>query len=79
MLKFAHLKDLEDLEDVDTFNISGVELEKEGEQGKGGVDVTAVFTYKNPFVVNGKRVSLSHYRRRGGMQHHIFMAIPAEN
>ena len=41
VLKFAHLKDLED---VDTFNISGVDGGTESEQGKGRVDVTAVIT-----------------------------------
>ena len=56
VLKFVYLKDLED---VDPFNISGVDGVKEGEQGKGGVDVIAVITYKTPFVVNGKRVIVS--------------------
>ena len=56
VLKFSYLKDLED---VDTFNIIGVDGGKEGEQRKGGVDVTAVITYKNPFVVNGKPVTVS--------------------
>ena len=40
-LKFAYLKDMED---VDPFNISGVNGEKEGEQEKGGVYVTVVLT-----------------------------------
>ena len=41
VLKFAYLKDLED---VNPFNISGVDGGKESEQGKGGVDFTAVIT-----------------------------------
>ena len=41
MLKFSYLKGLEDL---DTFNISEVYGGKESEQGKGGVDFTAVIT-----------------------------------
>ena len=54
--KFAYLKDLED---VDPINISRVDGGKESEQGKGGVDVTTVITYKNPFVVNRKPVTAS--------------------
>ena len=42
------------MEDVDPFNIGGINGGKEREQGKGGVDVTEVITYKNPLVVNGK-------------------------
>ena len=42
VLKFAYLKDLED---VDPFNISGVDRGRENEQGKGEADVTAVITY----------------------------------
>ena len=44
---------------MDPFNVIGVDREKEGEYGKGGVDVTAVITYKTPFVVNGKPVTVS--------------------
>ena len=51
MLKFAYLKDLED---VYPSNISGVGGGKEIEQGKGGVDVTTVIYHKTTFVVNGK-------------------------
>ena len=36
------------MEDVDSLNVSGVDQVKESEQGKGGVDVTAVTTYKTP-------------------------------
>ena len=54
--KFAYLKDLEDM---DPFNISGVDGGKEGEQGNGGVDVTVVITYKTYFVVNGKPKTVS--------------------
>ena len=56
MSKFAYSKDLEY---VYTFNISGVDRVKESEQGKGEVDVTAVITYNNPFVVNGKPLTVS--------------------
>ena len=44
---------------MDPFNISGVDGGKYSEQGKGGVDVTTVITYKNPFVVNKKPVKAS--------------------
>ena len=39
VLKFAYLKDLDG-----SFNISGVDIGKESEQGKGEVSVTAVIT-----------------------------------
>ena len=42
------------MEDVDSFNISRVDEGKESEQGKVGLDVTAVITYQNTFVVNGQ-------------------------
>ena len=58
VLKFSYLKDLED---VDLFNISGVDGGKESEDGKGGVDVTSVITYKKPLVVNGKPVTVYFY------------------
>ena len=45
VLKFAYFKDLED---VDPFNISGVDGGKESEQGKVKVDFTIVITYKTP-------------------------------
>ena len=44
---------------MDPFNISGTDGGKESEQGKGGVDVTAVTTYTNYFVVNGKPMTVS--------------------
>ena len=47
------------MDDMDTFNISVVDIVKESEQGKGGVDFTSVVTYKTPFVVNGKPVTVS--------------------
>ena len=56
MLKFSYLKDLEY---VDPFNISGVDGGTESEQGKGGVDVAAVITYKTPFMVNRQPVIVS--------------------
>ena len=49
VLKFSYL---EDMDDVDPFNISGVYGVKESEQVKVVVDVTAVITYKTTFVVN---------------------------
>ena len=39
LLKLLYLKDMDD---VDPFNISGVDGGKESEQGKGGVDVTTL-------------------------------------
>ena len=51
VLKFTYL---EDLENLDPLNISGVDGGKETEQGKVGIDVTAVFTYKNTFIVNAQ-------------------------
>ena len=54
VLIFAYLTDLDD---ADPFNISGVEIVKYSEQGKGGVDITAVITYKNTFLVDGKSVT----------------------
>ena len=54
--KFSFLKDLDD---VDPFNISGLDGGKEIEKGKGEVDFTAVITYKTPFVVYGKLVTAS--------------------
>ena len=56
VLKFAYLKDIED---VDPFNISGVYGGKENEQLKVGVDITTVITYKPPLVVNVKLVTVS--------------------
>ena len=47
------------MEDMETFKISGVGSGKEGEEDKGGIDVTAVITYKTPFVVNGQQVTVS--------------------
>ena len=46
MLKFEYLKDLDD---VDPFNIIGVDGGGGIEQVKVGVDATAVISYKNPF------------------------------
>ena len=47
------------MENVDTFNISGVDGGKEGERGKLGVYVTVIMTYKNNFVVNSQTVAVS--------------------
>ena len=49
MLKFAYFKDMED---VDPFNISGLDRGKETEQGEVRVHVTALITYKTTFEVN---------------------------
>ena len=56
VLKFEYLKDLED---VEPFNISGLDGGKVSEQGKGRVDGTTLVTYKTPFLVNGKPVTVS--------------------
>ena len=67
MLKSTYFKDLKD---EDPFNISGLDEEKESEQGKGGVDVIAVistptfpyslyFTPSNPLILNGSTSSRS--------------------
>ena len=57
---------------MDPFNISIVEGGKESEQGKGGVDVTVVITYKTSFVVNGKMVTVSLALREGVACNTIF-------
>ena len=56
MLRFAYLKDLDD---VGPFNIIGVDIVKESGQVKRGVDVTTVISYKTPFVLNVKPVTVS--------------------
>lgn len=45
---------LKGLYGVDPFNTSGVDRLKYHEQGKVGVDVTSVITYKNPLMVNSQ-------------------------
>ena len=50
---------MKDLDNRDTFNIIGLDRGKEIDHGKEGVDVTAVITYKTPFVVNRKMVTVS--------------------
>ena len=55
VLKFVYLKYLYD---EDSLKISGVDLVKERNNGKGGVEVTMVSTYKTPFMVNGKLVTV---------------------
>ena len=47
--KFAHLKDMDDM---DTFNKSGIDGGKGSKQEIGGFHVTEVITYKNPMVGN---------------------------
>ena len=54
--KFVHLKYLYYLGPFNIYELNGA---KEIEQGKGGVDVTAVITYKTPFVVNLQQVIVS--------------------
>ena len=49
VLKFVYLKDLDDL---DTFNISGLDGENESEKEKGRLDITAIINYKTPFVAS---------------------------
>ena len=49
VLKFAYFKNMED---VDPFNISGLDRGKETEQGEVRVHVTALITYKTTFEVN---------------------------
>ena len=44
---------------MDPFSISGVDSEKESEQGKGGLDSTTGVTYKTPFGVIRKQVTVS--------------------
>ena len=69
VVKFSYLKDLEDM---DPFNISGVDRGKEGEQVKLVVDITAVITYKTPFVVNGKPGTVSPDLGEGATCNTIF-------
>ena len=69
VLKIEYLKYLGG---VDPFNISGVDGRKQSEQGTGRVDVTAVITYKNPFVVNLKPVTVSLYLGEGVACNTIF-------
>ena len=49
VLNFAYLKDMDD---VGTFNKSGVDGGKGSKQEIGGFHVTEVITYKNPMVGN---------------------------
>ena len=77
VLTFAYLKDLED---VDPLNISVVDCGKEGEQGKGGVYIYRI-NYLQKYLRGKQKTgdSLPRSWRMGGMQHHIFMAIHADN
>ena len=76
MLKFAYLKDMNG---VDPLNISGVDGE-----GKVNKEKERFRRYHSNYLQNypgGKWKtddSLPRSRRSGGMQHHIFMAIPAD-
>ena len=49
VMKFVYLKYFDG---VDPFNTSGVDGGKEIKQGKSGLDVTSVITYKTPLVVD---------------------------
>ena len=61
-------------------NNSGVDSGKESEQRKVGVDVTVVIDLQNSLCGKWKTVDIIPcYRRRGVMQHHMLMAIPAYN
>ena len=56
VLKFSYLNDMDD---VDLFNICGVDEVKEKKQLKGEVYVTVVITYKTNCVVNIQPVTVS--------------------
>ena len=51
VLKYSYLKNI--------LNISILDGGKESEQGKLGVDVTELITYKNSFVINVQPVTVS--------------------
>ena len=69
VIKFAYLKDLGNM---DPLNISGVDGEKESGQGRGGLYITVLITYKNASVVNGKPVTLSLALGEGVERNTIF-------
>ena len=56
LLKFAYLKNLDD---IDLFNIRRLHRGKESDQGKVGVYVTTLITYKNTFVANIRLMKIS--------------------
>ena len=68
--KSAYMKDLDD---VDPFNISRVYRGKESEQGKRGVDVTNIITYKTSLEVNRKPVTVSLALGEGVAHNTIFL------
>ena len=59
VLKFVHLKDLED---VYTFNIILVGGGKLFEEGERGVYITALIRLKNPFMVNSQPLAMSFFQ-----------------
>ena len=56
VLKCAYLNNLDD---VNPFIIGRADGRNEGEQGKGGVDIVEVITYKTSLMVNEKPVTVS--------------------
>ena len=77
VLKFVYLKDLED---VDPFNISGVDGVKEVEQVKGaGGCYRSNYLQNSPCGKHKTSDSIPLSWRRGGIHHHIFIAIHADN
>ena len=75
VLKFAYLKDMSG---VYPLNISVVGGGKESEQVKGGVDATAVITYKTSFVTNAHPVTAS-IDLGEGVSYNTLLAVPANN
>ena len=61
------------LDDLYPINISGVDRGKYSELVKGGVDVTALITYKTPCVVNGQPSTVSPVIGAGVACNKIFL------
>ena len=74
--KFADLKDMDYME---LFNLRGVFGWKECEQGKLGVDVNSVITYKTNLVVNTQPVIAPFTLGEGVACNKISMKVPANN
>ena len=62
VLKFAYLKNLDD---VDLFNIIGLDRREKSKQVKKGKYVITLIIYKNNFVLNGKLVKIYLILRKG--------------
>ena len=62
VLQFLHLKDLDNM---DSFNRSGLDRGMKSKKGKLGVDVTELVMYKNNFVVSGQPVTSSFALGKG--------------